>query len=61
MTRRGDLGGGGVRGGGGRGQRGASEGRVWEAAGALGSHREVAAVTTAVMLEHMQERAHQYS
>lgn len=34
---------------------------VWEAARALGSHCEVAAVTTAVMLEHMQECAHQYS
>lgn len=35
--------------------------RAWEAARTLGSHCEVAAVTTAVMLERMQERAHQYS
>lgn len=35
--------------------------RVWEAARTLGSRCEVAAVTTAVMLENMQECAHQYS
>lgn len=42
-------------------------GRAWEVVRPQGSHCEVAAVTTAVMLEleqthtHMQECAHQFS